>query len=922
MKGWLDAYEESPKILQESYNNIGVANSTIGLNTNESPAIINNLNKWLTTTPQGQEYFAMHDAGLNPKKQSIKQTLDDLDVSDYTKSEMVKRVTANKTNITDSTKLLKLINLNQLGGNPNYENIDKEWVHESPIAMADKSSKKIGAERGLTPIEIRKLRDQKFKEIQNSSYGKKFRTQGVSNREYFNPMLNEIGLHEQDSKRGAGLNKIPPDISEYSHAYRNKQEGSEIISGISSWIKHPYFTAKGQQETYNIPGQMEYDTHKAVAPILNDYFQGNIPIDKIKLAIDSKRKELSKLNSGGKMHEHQPNFNNSSVSIPKDFVGQGYNTKGRNWSPAWGGQFENGGSMPQDSIKESIFNKYPALKNLGDVTIKPDTTFTREKTGVGDIEYFSPEQDSIRYDNYTVGHPKLGTHGIIYNPKDNNEQSIMLDMLHGMKNSDSTYSKLRENVANAYKNSDFNNEFEHDYKTGAGDAGSKDGKDQAWSNWVDGQIRGLLFKGTPEEFEKSRYWPDARKTYLQDPKIKESFGKLENYINTGKSTMQMGGSMPGSVGFTYARTGSTPSEGKHAKKTMPSAQGGEQIQPQILQNFEEFRNSPEGKFQFENMERNRIAKKSSGRVDYSDIDPITDIALPLAGIAGTVGKQAIKQGAKKIGKYLTEETALKNTYKINPLAFKANPEAYYRMLGEKGYDDALQSGVIKSKKPHAYPEPYFGKGRILDGDYSTPGSGGRNPQTGEKYVSKGYGGPYMVESKAKMKGVGSTANDKDLMIATPNESLDMLNPNYTFYKQNWLQGYKEIPKQENGGEIPIAQNGQEMSFYQEGLDWLPRSMQLGGIVQDNNGYWNPDNWGNPVEIDSPYITMKGVNQPLLGVSDTGDKKMMLPGKDYKFKGKKVQEFPVSKNGNQLQKLDQLTNFNNFGQSSKWLEKYK
>ena len=122
--------------------------------------------------------------------------------------------------------------------------------------------------------------------------------------------------------------------------------------------------------------------------------------------------------------------------------------------------------------------------------------------------------------------------------------------------------------------------------------------------------------------------------------------------------------------------------------------------------------------------------------------------------------------------------------------------------------------------------------------------------------------------------------------------------------------------------MPSAQGGQEMSFYQQGKDWLPKSMQLGGIVQDDNGYWNPDNWGKPIEINSNQITMQGVNEPLLGISDTGDKKMMLPGKDYKFKGKKVQEFPILKNGNQLQKLDQLQNFNNFGQSSKWLDKYK
>jgi hypothetical protein len=46
---------------------------------------------------------------------------------------------------------------------------------------------------------------------------------------------------------------------------------------------------------------------------------------------------------GGTMQEHQENYNNSEVSLPKGFVGMGNNTKGRDYSPAWGGQFQNGG---------------------------------------------------------------------------------------------------------------------------------------------------------------------------------------------------------------------------------------------------------------------------------------------------------------------------------------------------------------------------------------------------------------------------------------------------------------------------------------------------------------------------------------------------------------------------------------------------
>jgi hypothetical protein len=100
-------------------------------------------------------------------------------------------------------------------------------------------------------------------------------------------------------------------------------------------------------------------------------------------------------------------------------------------------------------------------------------------------------------------------------------------------------------------------------------------------------------------------------------------------------------------------------------------------------------------------------------------------------------------------------------------------------------------------------------------------------------------------------------------------------------------------------------------------------------VKDNDGYWNPDNWGKVVEIDSPNITMKGVNQDLIGVSDTGDVQYMTPGNDYTFDGKSVTEYPVAKYGvNQqdektVQHLDQLLNFTNKPKAKNgWLSKYE
>lgn len=123
---------------------------------------------------------------------------------------------------------------------------------------------------------------------------------------------------------------------------------------------------------------------------------------------------------------------------------------------------------------------------------------------------------------------------------------------------------------------------------------------------------------------------------------------------------------------------------------------------------------------------------------------------------------------------------------------------------------------------------------------------------------------------------------------------------------DWL--LNNIVSNQNNELIPIAKNG---------------------VIKDNDGYWNPNNWGKVVEIDSNDITMKGVNQPLLGISDEGDIQYMEPNKDYKFKGKKVREFPIARNGinnldeNSLQQLDQLTNFTNYNKLSNrgWLDKF-
>ena len=62
---------------------------------------------------------------------------------------------------------------------------------------------------------------------------------------------------------------------------------------------------------------------------------------------------LDKYNDGGPV---QPNYNDYSVSAPEGFQGDGYSNVGRNYSPAWGGQFKNGGELPTAQVGTTLPN--------------------------------------------------------------------------------------------------------------------------------------------------------------------------------------------------------------------------------------------------------------------------------------------------------------------------------------------------------------------------------------------------------------------------------------------------------------------------------------------------------------------------------------------------------------------------------------
>ena len=181
---------------------------------------------------------------------------------------------------------------------------------------------------------------------------------------------------------------------------------------------------------------------------------------------------------------------------------------------------------------DNITSKWPALKKLDNIVLNADESYDMSEYGAGTIEYHSPDQGDITYaEGVSITHPSPGSHAITYNPNLSNEQSIRLDMLHGM-HSIPEYKELYDKFKESFTSSKFIHDIKESYKKKK-EEGYLDSYEHHERNEIDGIIRNLLFEGTSEEFEKSKYWEEASKTYLSDENIKTSFNELKTYLETG-----------------------------------------------------------------------------------------------------------------------------------------------------------------------------------------------------------------------------------------------------------------------------------------------------------------------------------------------------------------------------------------------------
>jgi hypothetical protein len=192
------------------------------------------------------------------------------------------------------------------------------------------------------------------------------------------------------------------------------------------------------------------------------------------------------------------------------------------------------------------------------------------------------------------------------------------------------------------------------------------------------------------------------------------------------------------------------------------------------------------------------------------LDPVNLLGL---GLLGNTAKASTKTGI------------LSNTYKINPFAFKPNPQAYYHRspnleniinreagilqgfgqskAGKEFTEEALKPSQGLNLRKGANSQLYFSKGVPLDFGRTNMVF---DEKTGKMIPGQGYKGPYLVEVKnvpmgASTKGrapggeptkIGSYAVSKRPVAIDESK----------FYQEDWLRGYKQIkiPNKKEGGQ--------------------------------------------------------------------------------------------------------------------------
>ena len=522
---------------------------------------------------------------------------------------------------------------------------------------------------------------------------------------------------------------------------------------------------------------------------------------------------LEKYNDGGPI---QPNYNDYSVSAGPGFQGDGYSNVGRNYSPAWGGQFQMGGSLPGATgfmyarVGAPSNGKY-AKKTKASAQDGIKTTLNKSET---DRDIFNDVSSSLFFNKNTINN--------------------------------NTVSSIKKEMGN-YINSPLYVQRQSNY---------------------------------PEQYNKITNINDDGITYIKGLNDPEEQKKYETTIAKSKREQRLNNLNTVPVNI-------------HNKSIDPEWQTRHSGLTNIHDNFYD-----------PNLEQLNL----SGR----NFPTVVAHELSHATARNSTDTMYAPEGSG-LSRY-PESDRVNTKYWDSIVSKRKKPFNLGTGLNTSEIDQ-----FVNLAKPLTSPEfsgiPHHDKTSERT-EFSTEQYGDLNSVRHllhSKGITKSFGEDLdkdKIEKALQNKQIKDDPNFKRFHFRYGTDNLIKLNN--TIAANNPKQG------------IPIAQNGMEIKFYQNGLDFKPKSISKNGskVIKDDRGQW--DHPGEITEIGSNQITMRGVPYPVMGISDTGDTQMMYPDEDYVYDGESVTEIPMMAQGGQLTKLDQLLNFTNYNtkQPDGWLDKYQ
>ena len=560
---------------------------------------------------------------------------------------------------------------------------------------------------------------------------------------------------------------------------------------------------------------------------------------------------LDTYEDGGTMQEHQENYNNSQASAPEGMIGDGFSNVGRNYSPAWGGQFQEGGEIPmaQNGKKKPLY-----------VESKNDPRYRAYRDSLN--SYNTSVQDK----NETLDFIKRQL------IKDNNNRGIL----------DKTFN---DKLTAVKKDLDYSVQT---YPGGIKPLKSyiyerSDGKTQlgAYDVLKKPQQQVIIKPTTTKQTTiKSKTKPKTKPIVIPDkttPVVeREEFTSLQpmsrGLMDTDQQIDNVDINIPVQARVPqYYNIKDTNNQNFGGGDTSYRVDSLNELR-ELPKELWDRKITPQYQMGGNVYPVNYVPQAQNGWLENAENSVNKWLGNPMRTgvISGNVfGEKWFNPKTKKweiegrdnvrhsfSGRYTSE--AIQNKFP-SWMQYTGIPQAA-GIVGATGLGAGHELSTLIGTKNDR---------RSLYDKIRESGEDAFNNMIGAGV------GSLPVSSEIKTNTLGKLSDDNLL----PDGVSGRANSVYV--------------KHQTGGSIPGA----------IGLVALGsmKKQKEGGIIKDDRGQW--DHPGEVTEINSNEITMKPdpmtgkkLTMPLLGISDTGDVKIMKPGKDYKFKGTKVTEYPVAQNG--------------------------